>query len=860
MEKGHHSSDYSKDVVQIGQVATKSILTPDTQSLSLSYYDAIVEQGPIPDHSDQTKPTLRHQEKQSHWQRVCTLLTTFLRSVGLTALATLIQSISVKDFSEPAKVAIHRDLVIALVRALVHIVPLAISLLEIILNTKAHYVGANFTRQTYLQFAAKAHELFIDASLSVLVLAYIRHQIALADGMPFGAFLGGLQFSQVSYLWSLEFWSALCSKTFTWKKKLMFLSIILPCALVAATAGPSSATLLLPRHGISLVGNSHFRINGKFEDIWPDHLSGDSISADCAVDSPDTSDSNWACPAQDWPTIQQGLSAFAADPRDFEDATHSQEWWFLLSNDSIFESISQSLLCTSSSADQFCASSAQELLASGIFAETNDWMISHPSNQSDFNDAYHGIEQGYYQPYAIVSCVADIIQGPDDDAFFRAARISETEEDLGNPREIYSVFNLTKSQVLDTVGNASKYRAFWFALPSSPFDPDALGVVIINPQDPSQVDTPTNITTCTIKAGWGTSTLRTDYSSFGQFQSTISSTPSSFPTYTFVSGDTNDQSDPNFADIKGFSYPQRRVLVDPTWAEYLNPAVVSSAADGTEIESSVINELMSSTSEAFDEAGVAKVLGILLTSGMGRTGVQLDYEIVPSTAAPCASNPSASCIDFTITHQILGWTYNLSGPGTKLSLTVILTYCLLACAHIGYVLFTGMSSSTWDSTAEVVALAMASRPTSHLKGTCAGIMGAGVFGVKVRIMGRRASEHHDEKNELRQICNGDKGMNRSDTLGHGEAEIAATYHFHTLSKRYGVIEIEPEDGQDGHHLVGNETTIAGETLSREDDETGHDASGEEDDEKVDLELIFGSPDNHEETWSLLEANTEYGQV
>ena len=81
-----------------------------------------------------------------------------------------------------------------------------------------------------------------------------------------------------------------------------------------------------------------------------------------------------------------------------------------------------------------------------------------------------------------------------------------------------------------------------------------------------------------------------------------------------------------------------------------------------------------------------------------------------------------------------GWAYQVDSVGTKLAIVVMVTYCVFAVAHICYALISGMSSSAWDSVAELVALAVNSKPTTVLQNTCAGIIGAKVFKTNVQIL------------------------------------------------------------------------------------------------------------------------------
>ena len=64
----------------------------------------------------------------------------------------------------------------------------------------------------------------------------------------------------------------------------------------------------------------------------------------------------------------------------------------------------------------------------------------------------------------------------------------------------------------------------------------------------------------------------------------------------------------------------------------------------------------------------------------------------------------------------------------------MITYCTLALCHIFYLGIFGLSSDSWDTAAEVIALAMNSSPTRHLQNTCSGIYGMRPFRTIVRIV------------------------------------------------------------------------------------------------------------------------------
>lgn len=107
-----------------------------------------------------------------------------------------------------------------------------------------------------------------------------------------------------------------------------------------------------------------------------------------------------------------------------------------------------------------------------------------------------------------------------------------------------------------------------------------------------------------------------------------------------------------------------------------------------------------------------------------------------ATATP-DSEPSEWFCDDCLTYDMLrlayGWSYQLDNVGTKLAITVMVIYCTLAAAHFLYSIISGLSSSTWDSVAELFALAMNSQPTRVLQNTCAGIIGSKAFRASVQI-------------------------------------------------------------------------------------------------------------------------------
>lgn len=206
------------------------------------------------------------------WSNVQNNFRTAFRALGLNVLISFIKHLRHpfgKGFEERTKIAIRKSRSAALLRALIHVVPVGIAIWEVTLNWNTYYVGSTSLRLVYYQIAAKAHEMMIQASLATIIFSYVRHEMVLGNGIPFGALFSGLQINQLSYLWSMEFWGSVGSNHLSSRKKMATMLFIGACFILAAVAGPSSAILLIPRLDYWPAGSTHIWVNATVNDIWP---------------------------------------------------------------------------------------------------------------------------------------------------------------------------------------------------------------------------------------------------------------------------------------------------------------------------------------------------------------------------------------------------------------------------------------------------------------------------------------------------------------------------------------------------------------------------------------------------------------
>jgi hypothetical protein len=155
-------------------------------------------------------------------------------------------ALSWRTSKEHPKVAAYQSRRMAASNSLVHLVPTSGALVLLVLFWTRYWVGGASDNGTSLQFAAKLHELLMQASLVDILLYVIRFQ-AVSGYIPLGALSGAAKAPQLSYLWSLDFLSAIVSPDFGPRRKAAFTLSAVGLLLMTAVVGPSSAVLMIPR-------------------------------------------------------------------------------------------------------------------------------------------------------------------------------------------------------------------------------------------------------------------------------------------------------------------------------------------------------------------------------------------------------------------------------------------------------------------------------------------------------------------------------------------------------------------------------------------------------------------------------------
>ena len=539
-----------------------------------------------------------------------------------------------ESFSEPKKVTIRCSRTSSFFTSLIHVLPVGIALYEVILNLRGHYVGEYFTRQAYYQLAAKAHEILIDASLTSIVLSYIRHELTNGDGLPFGAFLGGLQFLSVSYLWSRELWSSVLTKAYDLRKRVMFLVFMVTCGIIAATAGPSSATLLIPRELRWGVQPSYVLLNGTSQDIWPDRLSPLQIPEYCEYFNSSAS-VDPICPGSDWKAIQNELKQItqyygsALNHLTAQQTVSTDQYFFEIPGYQQTVKNGDVGICVTSGVNlQVCGAVVPTIVKIAAFNDTVTWQ-NIPGFET-YTNIYHTIDQNFNQAYSAIQCAQDTIavQGSEDSVSLRFPRLALNEQEYQNPPKLIPLSNLTNAAIYSLPGNISEFRMLWTDLPQYLFGNKMSGVVVLNPRS-SLSNSPQNITTCTFSAGWGTSTASTDLEYLNDLFARPTDLPSAIASVTHLQRNKvreivgeDGQFHYIFANVSGSSFPQRSLEMPLAWLGYLNPTI--SLESG--VNTTAFNAYMTSLPEGASEAVVSTVVMYMLLLGISTQGIRIPWQ------------------------------------------------------------------------------------------------------------------------------------------------------------------------------------------------------------------------------------------
>ena len=276
-------------------------------------------------------------------------------------------------------------------------------------------------------------------------------------------------------------------------------------------------------------------------------------------------------------------------------------------------------LCTTSPKDQECSTSLQNVVIEGAYNSMQDWRQKGGFPKYAV-DIVHTLSANYFQPYTLSSCVSDLITETNLKDNLRFPLISETQSQRDQDRVVIPLPSYTKADLLQASTNQSEFYMRWLNLPPNLLNDKAIGAAVLHPRGPDSHQG-VNITTCTLGAGWGSSQAAYSDKYGDIFFSNMEDLPKDWLVQTHSFTQDTLITVPDFGNLSGFAYPQRRVEVLDEWAEAVNPTLVVSEVYNT----SAINVMLSQKPPSVDEVAIRRLTATMLAYGLATQGIQLGF-------------------------------------------------------------------------------------------------------------------------------------------------------------------------------------------------------------------------------------------
>jgi hypothetical protein len=629
------------------------------------------------------------------------------------------------------------------------------------------------------QLAAKAHEITIVASLGLIVLQFMRHELLWGDGLPLGLLGSGLAFNQPEYFFSKEFYGGLRyvpAGGFR-SRRVALIAVIVIAGIVATLAGPSSAVLLVPKSQDWRAGGTPFYLSGTEENFWPNNLAGDlsELQALCGNGS---SAHLGVCPGGGYQSLWN-------------------HWGTLNSSTYQTESIRPY---------------AKELSGSEFY-----WPVSSPSSMvaplyalGDVQPGPNGrttLVQPHAAPSTILKHVAEnwwealsvqkgLAANQVDDrvasATFKNAitvtrcappeKLSADKNTVHFP-SINGRFDYADNLPLEVEtlnpNRTDHLRFQWVHLPAQ-FGAASIGAVFQSPWESKWEGSASRaVMGCTVQAGWVPATVYTDKYTFW----------TGWYPWNILFGDRTPAYNAGSSESTN-----GRVAFGDDWLDLLTPPALITTPDTSDWRPSTMESIFvnaglaaphtpsSSTAEASpldawlaeDTASsqmvslVESIICSVVVDGLSRTGSHLvfdtsgpfpDWPVANYTPFPKfnslvldgkpaiqpPSNNPDEYITLEATMKISGFSMQ-SSLATYLSMSVLLVHMIMATIHIIFLLVKRHTSGSWSTVGELVALAQNSPPAYEaLANTGAGIQHSKTYSQVSRIWAIKDPGSSDSK-------------------------------------------------------------------------------------------------------------------
>lgn len=602
-----------------------------------------------------------------------------------------------------------------------------------------------------LQVAAKVHELCMVATLTTVIFAMVRNELARGSGVPLAFMTAGFSVSKISFLWSKEF-GALCRARYdTWYKKALFLFTILVCVLLSIAVAPASATALTPIYRSWPAGGTRIWLNNTQNQLFPTTLDeSHTLGTICNV-----SDSHDECPSAHWQDIRQGyfdrlplldkelenlqndsglpvVGWRANPPLDVTVAGRNRRFELdvvsnfidAMNNEELFDPYFSSLAKAEhvavtdalhlnyvlwkqagdveSTQDPVHAQHRFEQRGSARLEAQLPYPIVHTGCYAGFSENNDTVKIPWF-PKMNLHWVGekDRLLSPDDSI----DEFGEDEESIFfNSTQLYN-WALTASK-------SSRPELLWI---KHPFGNTSIGAAISLPNGNS-----TKLWGCTIDARW-----------------VMNEKIVVFPELRVPRERLHNNTDSEWLQWDNWGYPQ--VTIRPSFAQYTNPRLPTSNKTVFDalLDSIRYQELMKRFQPRIMNPYLETILNTMLVNGMARTApYTVQHGILPGFENDTAEwwhsfmpkgqfgkggdaytlTPEQKENSFSFQMDVLadgyGYSYKYSRT-SRVTLIILLIQLGIALAFILWSLATGTTSSSWDTPEELIALAFASEAPSN---------------------------------------------------------------------------------------------------------------------------------------------------
>lgn len=671
------------------------------------------------------------------------------------------------DQKEVKKVIITGSRTLIAWQCLVHVAPILTTSAVFYVNFRRIYIGVDFPGMTdadtivlmLLQLSAKLHEVMIVASLSQVIWHAVRYELLYGEGLPLGLIGSGLSFSSLEFFLKKDFYGSLqyLGDPGPRLRRVGFVALLIGCGMTAILAGPASAVLLVPKADTFSAGGTNVYLNGSDTDFWPADLSGEmsELEALCAGSNSTSID---VCPGggfgsllERWSNVDYHNPLGNRVPSFANDLSGSRFYWpvhgpssrmpplYVLGDPRTNDEKSQPYTWL-----------VQTHAAAAVLLErvSKDWwtallssMRKRPTQVNDRN-----VKANVRSAFAAVRCTgAQNLSAASRSVLFPSVTGRwDWAEDL----------SLDIGAIQNTSSDSLHFQ--WVHLP------DEFGVVSIGGllELPRPMGTESRLVVgCTAQTGWVPTTARTDayvfwsgWYPFGIFFGERT------PSWTAV--ERGQSLDPT----------NGRIHLGTTWLNMLTPlAPIAPAASAVEMESSpstievilaaakagsvdfspeTTTQIAAWASQDLETAGgrrrlLETIVANVLTDGLSRCGSHRVFQNVRNVTdgdlfmydrrsnfnrmimqgdnalqIPDIHKELYSTLQVSM--LISGYAFQSSLPA-YLAVSVLSMHAVLAAAHMAWLIARRRTSRTWDSVAELIALAQNSAPSRVLDHTSAGI-------------------------------------------------------------------------------------------------------------------------------------------